>query len=237
MGDIIRYITRPDASVDDRYLKVVSERERERRLQLVEEKKEERRRVGILKKIFPDAKSIRGVKFISVYDLAGNYEATYAGAASAGKALGVKPNSIWSAIGRKDIQVAGKQVRVTEIAWIDGNPMVSRRSIGPARGRIKSIPPMPVSVYDLDGYYLETFKTLNECADALDVLVSQICRVLHAVGREKGPRQSRGYQFRKAKWMDGWDGGHWDTRRIKPYTGKYRMKYIHKEYNRKTLNQ
>lgn len=232
MEETIRKLTRPDTSVDDRYLNEVSERERENERQRKEKRREERRRRKILQGIFQGVRNTKTAKTINVYNLEGKYEGTYMGYTNAAKALGVKYQTVQRQLKRGGT-VKGKQIRETEISWINGKPCVNKRNTEPARKRGNPNPKQPVSVYDLDGDYLETYGSIRECAEKLGVDGGTISRVLKNAGRGEGDQQAGGYMFRKAKKLEEWCTEKWDKRRIRPYTGKKRRKYTYKEYKTK----
>lgn len=232
MNDTVRRITREDASIDENYLKITSQREKESERKAKAEQRERKRRKKILKGIFRGTRNIGCARIINVYDKEGNYEATYCGSIRAAKALGVTYQTVNIQLKKNGI-VAGKQVRVTEIAWIEGKPCVNKKSIKPATKRENPTPPTAVSVYDIDGDYLATYESIRQCAEKLKIDSGSICRMLKNTGRGEGTQQCQGYQFRRAKRMEEWSREKWDKRPIKPYTGRYRRKHIYKEYNTK----
>lgn len=194
-------------------------------------RREMRRRKRVLEDRFPYVQLVNRCKIISVYDEKGNYEATFMGYKQCAKAIGVKSSTaIQQALKGKLRLLAGKQLRETKIDWIDGLPMVSKKNIAAVREKKKPVPRTAVSVYDLDGFYLNTFESVTEASRATGVPSGRISKMIHNC-KDEGLRQSHGFIFRIAKPDPSFDGQRWIRRQITPYYGRYRMKYISKDYN------
>jgi len=188
--------------------------------------REMRRRKRILEDRFPYVKLVNRCKVISVYNAKGNYEKTFMGYKQCAKAIGVKSKSaVQRALEGKIRLLAGKQIKETKIEWIDGMPMVSKKNITAVREKRKPVPKTAVSVYDLDGYYLKTFESVTEASQAKGVTTGRISRIMLNKNNE-GIHQSHGFMFRRAKPDTSFDRQRWNSQKITPYKGRYRMRYI-----------
>lgn len=85
---------------------------------------------------------------------------------------------------------------------------------------------IPVSVYDLNGFYVATYPSTRSASRACGLSKSggSVSSMVSNNGKSKdGCRQLRGFQFRRARRMPGSD--EWDKSPIAKYRGHYYWRY------------